>query len=89
MEEVRSLLHGLNPGGAGRLLAPITTNGWISLTTQEVPAVFFAMIIDMNNKLAQKSLIVFDLDGTLTPTKSPLEAICPCACRVLAEKKVP
>jgi len=47
------------------------------------------MIIDMNNKLAQKSLIVFDLDGTLTPTKSPLEAdMSRALAALLAEKKV-
>jgi hydroxymethylpyrimidine pyrophosphatase-like HAD family hydrolase len=28
----------------------------------------------MNNKLSQKSLVVFDLDGTLTESKSPLKA---------------
>ena len=40
-------------------------------------------------RLLQKSLIVFDLDGTLTPTKSPLEPeMSRALAALLAEKKV-
>ena len=39
--------------------------------------------------LSQKSLIVFDLDGTLTPSKSPLEPdMSRALTALLAEKKV-